>query len=44
MEEWRDGAKYKGYYLNGMKHGKGKFTWFDKSVYEGEFYENEMEG
>ena len=27
-----------------MKHGKGKFTWFDKSVYEGDFFENEMEG
>lgn len=29
---------------NGLKHQKGKFTWPDGSVYEGNFKENIIEG
>ena len=29
---------------NGLKHGVGKFIWPDMSQYEGEFYENKIQG
>ena len=29
---------------NGLKHGVGKFVWPDISQYEGEFYENKIQG
>ena len=44
VETWTDGAKYEGYYFEGMKHGKGKFFWADGSCYEGEFRYNNIEG
>jgi hypothetical protein len=31
-------------YENGMKQGKGRFLWSDNSVYEGEFFNNNMHG
>ena len=35
---------YEGDYLDGMKNGKGKFIWADKSTYEGEFNNNNIHG
>lgn len=26
-ETWLDGSIYEGYFENGKKHGKGKYTW-----------------
>ncbi|CAL8306280.1 unnamed protein product [Lota lota] len=31
-QEWPDGSKYEGDYLNGLKHGKGRFTWKNGEV------------
>jgi len=31
-----DGASYEGEYMEGMKHGRGKFIWADGSTYTGE--------
>jgi len=28
---------YKGYYLKGLKNGKGKYTWKDSSYYDGDW-------
>ena len=27
-----------------MKHGHGKYTWTDGSIFEGEWYENKING
>lgn len=27
VQEWEDGSIYEGEFLNGLKHGKGKYTW-----------------
>lgn len=27
VHEWEDGSTYEGEFLNGLKHGKGKYTW-----------------
>lgn len=27
VQEWEDGSTYEGEFLNGLKHGKGKYTW-----------------
>ena len=35
---------YEGDYVDGMKKGKGKFIWADKSTYEGEFNNNNIHG
>lgn len=44
METWPDGASYEGDYVEGKKHGTGRFTWADGSTYTGEFQENNIEG
>jgi hypothetical protein len=36
--------RYEGEWIDGMKHGKGKFVFSDKKVYEGDFVENRKEG
>ena len=35
LEEWPDGAKYKGQYLAGAKSGIGHFSWEDGATYNG---------
>lgn len=27
VQEWDDGSRYEGEFMNGLKHGKGKYTW-----------------
>ena len=27
VQEWPDGARYEGEFVNGFKHGEGKYTW-----------------
>ena len=44
METWPDGAKYEGYYVDGKKEGRGRFTWGDGSTFEGEFRDNNIHG
>lgn len=44
IEEYVDGSKYEGIILKGKKEGKGKFTFKDKSVYEGDFKNDVAEG
>ena len=39
-EEWVDGAKYVGLYLNGMKHGNGTYRWANESTYSGNWDNN----
>jgi len=36
-ETWPEGNSYTGSYTNNEKHGKGKFSWNDGKVYEGDF-------
>lgn len=31
-----------GSFVNGLKHGTGKFTWIDGAVYEGDFDTNQI--
>lgn len=38
----RDNSKYEGEYLNGLKHGFGRYEWPDGSIYSGEWYENKL--
>jgi hypothetical protein len=38
------GTKYEGFMLNGMRHGKGKFTYKEGSYYDGEWQNNKMHG
>lgn len=44
MEEWPDGARYEGDYIEGKKHGHGKFNWADGSTYVGDFNKNNIHG
>lgn len=32
VQEWPDGSRYEGEFLNGLKHGKGKYTWKNGEV------------
>lgn len=43
-EEWPDGGKYCGRFLNGAREGKGKLTFADKAFYEGGFVKGEISG
>lgn len=39
-----DGSKYEGQWLNGRKHGVGKYIWPSKAYYDGEWQEGSMQG
>ncbi len=32
VQEWPDGSRYEGEFVNGFKHGKGKYTWRNGEV------------
>lgn len=32
VQEWADGSRYEGEFENGLKHGRGRFTWTDGEV------------
>ncbi|XP_032381753.1 ankyrin repeat and MYND domain-containing protein 1 isoform X2 [Etheostoma spectabile] len=44
VQEWPDGSRYEGEYVNGFKHGRGKYTWKNGEFYEGSFYKDYRHG
>ncbi len=32
VQEWPDGSRYEGEFVNGLKHGKGKYIWGNGEV------------
>ncbi|XP_062869401.1 ankyrin repeat and MYND domain-containing protein 1 isoform X2 [Trichomycterus rosablanca] len=44
VQEWPDGSKYEGEFLNGLKHGSGFFTWTNGESYKGSFYKDYRHG
>ncbi|XP_077440587.1 ankyrin repeat and MYND domain-containing protein 1-like [Vanacampus margaritifer] len=43
-QEFLDGSKYEGEFVNGLKHGKGRYTWKNEEFYEGSFYKDYRHG
>ncbi|XP_071403051.1 ankyrin repeat and MYND domain-containing protein 1 [Centroberyx affinis] len=43
-QEWPDGARYEGEFMDGLKHGRGKYTWENGEHYEGSFYKDYRHG
>lgn len=37
---WPDGSKYEGYFIEGRREGRGRFTSSDGDIYEGEWKNN----
>ncbi|XP_074524547.1 ankyrin repeat and MYND domain-containing protein 1 [Halichoeres trimaculatus] len=44
VQEWLDGSRYEGEFVNGLKHGKGRYTWRNGESYEGYFYKDYKHG
>ncbi|CAK6972793.1 ankyrin repeat and MYND domain-containing protein 1 [Scomber scombrus] len=44
VQEWPDGSKYEGEFVNGFKHGRGRYTWKNGEYYEGSFYKDYRHG
>ncbi|KAF6715506.1 Ankyrin repeat and MYND domain-containing protein 1 [Oryzias melastigma] len=44
VQKWADGSKYEGHFVNGLKHGKGKYMWGNGEYYEGLFYKDYRHG
>ncbi|XP_061680615.1 ankyrin repeat and MYND domain-containing protein 1-like isoform X3 [Syngnathoides biaculeatus] len=44
VQEFRDGSQYEGGFVNGLKHGKGKYTWKSGEFYEGSFFKDYRHG
>ncbi|XP_054645847.1 ankyrin repeat and MYND domain-containing protein 1-like isoform X2 [Dunckerocampus dactyliophorus] len=44
VQESLDGSKYEGEFVNGFKHGKGRYTWKSGEFYEGSFYKDYRHG
>ncbi|TNN53088.1 Ankyrin repeat and MYND domain-containing protein 1 [Liparis tanakae] len=44
VQEWPDGSTYEGGFVNGYKHGKGRYTWSNGEFYEGSFYKDYRHG
>lgn len=34
VQEWPDGSRYEGDFMDGLKHGRGKYTWRNGEVIE----------
>lgn len=32
VQEWTDGSKYEGDFVDGLKHGKGRYSWRNGEV------------
>ncbi|KAM4738899.1 ankyrin repeat and MYND domain-containing protein 1 [Anableps anableps] len=44
VQEWPDGSKYEGEFVDGLKHGKGRYSWRNGESYEGFFYKDFKHG
>ncbi|XP_008404500.1 ankyrin repeat and MYND domain-containing protein 1 isoform X2 [Poecilia reticulata] len=44
VQEWPDGSKYEGEFLDDFKHGKGRYSWKNGELYEGFFYKDFKHG
>ncbi|XP_027882803.1 ankyrin repeat and MYND domain-containing protein 1 isoform X1 [Xiphophorus couchianus] len=44
VQEWPDGSKYEGEFLDDFKHGKGRYSWKNGEFYEGFFYKDLKHG
>lgn len=42
-EKNRDGI-YTGEFMNGKRHGKGKFTWYNGEIFEGQWRDGKKNG
>ncbi|XP_048019884.1 ankyrin repeat and MYND domain-containing protein 1 isoform X1 [Megalobrama amblycephala] len=44
IQEWTDGCKYEGEFVNNLKHGTGVFTWANGEFYKGSFFKDYRHG
>ncbi|XP_037106446.1 ankyrin repeat and MYND domain-containing protein 1-like isoform X2 [Syngnathus acus] len=44
VQEFLDGSKYEGDFVDGLKHGKGRYSWQNGEFYEGSFYKDYRHG
>ncbi|XP_076131584.1 ankyrin repeat and MYND domain-containing protein 1 [Alosa pseudoharengus] len=44
VQEWPDGSKYEGEFVNDLKHGVGVYSWPNGEIYEGSFYKDYRHG
>ncbi|KAG9348052.1 hypothetical protein JZ751_004072, partial [Albula glossodonta] len=44
VQEWPDGSRYEGEFMNGLKQGEGMFTWGNGELYEGSFFKDYRHG
>ncbi|XP_077462773.1 ankyrin repeat and MYND domain-containing protein 1-like isoform X2 [Stigmatopora argus] len=44
VQEFLDGSRYEGEFVDGLKQGKGKYTWKNGEFYEGSFYKDYRHG
>ncbi|CAB1324320.1 unnamed protein product [Coregonus sp. 'balchen'] len=44
VQQWSDGSKYEGEFVNDLKHGTGVFTWTNGEFYDGSFYKDYRHG
>ncbi|KAG1945828.1 ankyrin repeat and MYND domain-containing protein [Pimephales promelas] len=44
IQEWSDGCKYEGGFVNNLKHGTGVFTWTNGEFYKGSFFKDYRHG
>ncbi|XP_034558192.1 ankyrin repeat and MYND domain-containing protein 1 isoform X2 [Notolabrus celidotus] len=44
VQDWLDGSRYEGTFVNGLKHGEGRYTWRNGEFYEGYFHKDYKHG